>query len=167
MLIEQFYKATNIAALLIQEGKLPHYPAGDNAYTDIYICMDTPFFLIARIHTSVSGKKVCKRKYCLEFGKIYMEDVMKTLSLVYSKKLIRFSILESVLIKQRRMARYCNQFSIEDLLSAILLTDDQLGIPIKEKLILSAHHQITEILDCGSGIIKDIDNECRNEFIQS
>lgn len=158
MLTERFYKVTNIAFALVKDGMLSHTSASNEKYRDVYICMDTPYFLIAKVNTLSRKKESRRGKYDLKIYTMKMEDVISKLSVLHATKNLRFFHTDTTLLRYQKMRRYCNQFSISDLFIAILLVDDEEKLVEVNHYILSTLRDITDILDCGYGIEKDMDS---------
>lgn len=150
----KYYNVSDIVDKMVHEGEIC-YPAGEDKFAGIYICMDTNDFWISRINKGYNEEyEKDDNKYLIERNKISIYDVMDKLYELHGKKLPQFTKTDSSYQQKNKVHDYINGFTEMNIIKAVIILDDEDGLSNWDCCEADSLEKAIEIIDGGYGILR-------------
>lgn len=150
----KYYDVTKFVDGMMEKGELDCYPAGEDKYCGVYVCMDTNDFWIARITKGYNGNyEPDENKYLVERNKIDLFDVMYKLSDLHDKRppVITGNHLQSTM--RNKAHNFINRFEDKEVVSAVAILDNEDSLCNWDYVEADSLEEAIEMIDGGYGLI--------------
>lgn len=150
----KYYDVSNIVDEMITNGEIDCYPADEDKFEGVYVCMDTNDFWIARINKGYNEDyKREDGKYLVERNRFSIYDVMDRLYELHKKKLPDFKESDLRYETKNKCHEYFDKFKEREIIKAVIYLDDFDGLSNWDCYEANSLEEAVEIIDGGFGIL--------------
>lgn len=148
----KYYNVLSFVEKMTENGEVT-YPAGDDKYIGIYICMDTNDFWISRILKGYNEEyEEDPGKYLVERNKFSNEDVVEKICEEFNRSFPTITKKDNSYTIRIKLHRFLDRCTTKQICKAVVLLDDYDGLSNWDCCEANSLEECIDIIDGGFGI---------------